>query len=288
MANETTKTTDLAPVQSLDFATRFGYSTKQLMKLLGLYNITKMAVGNKIVAYKYEVSGTVPTGVVAEGEVIPKTVVKKTKVWEKEVEYKKYRKGTTSEAIDALGDATAIGKTDEVLMNKAQTVIRTELINVLKQGTLKSARRDVKGALSFIPGALLNAHKGEGGIPIVFINPLDTEGLFNGVTMNSTASTAYGLSIYTDVLGVNIVLDPYVEQGTVYATVAENLNAYVAPQTSNKFFGATTDESGFVSIYHTPKNETDEIETNVKTGFMIFPENLDYVAVVKIDKTVVA
>ena len=66
---KTIKAADLAKVRDVDFAERFTTGIETLMKMLGITRKIEKKAGEILKVYK--VTGTLESGTVAEGEVIP-------------------------------------------------------------------------------------------------------------------------------------------------------------------------------------------------------------------------
>ena len=63
------KKADLARVREIDFVNRFGYSIKKLMEALGVTRMIPKEAGTVLKTYK--ATGTLQSGTVAEGDLIP-------------------------------------------------------------------------------------------------------------------------------------------------------------------------------------------------------------------------
>ena len=97
------KNEDLATVRMIDFVSRFGYSTKKLMELLGVTRIIPKQAGTAL--KRHRVKGSLNTQQVGEGEVIPLSKYETEDVPIGEITLKKWRKATSAEAIiDKVAD----------------------------------------------------------------------------------------------------------------------------------------------------------------------------------------
>ena len=101
--------------QSIDFTEQFQDGLQTLLRVMGVTRLTPMAQGSNIKIYKSEV--TKADGAVAEGEIIPLSKVTKKLDHTLTLDFKKYRKITTAEAIQSTGFQGAVTDTDTKLMN---------------------------------------------------------------------------------------------------------------------------------------------------------------------------
>ena len=63
------KNANLATARQIDFVSSFGYSTKKLMELLGVMRLIPKQAGTLL--KRHTVTGTLQSGAVPEGEIIP-------------------------------------------------------------------------------------------------------------------------------------------------------------------------------------------------------------------------
>lgn len=117
------KIPDMGKANAIDFVNRFGYSIKNLQKVLGISRITKARQGDTFSTSKYVV--TMPSGDVAEGDTIPLTHVKKEPDKEYKLGFKKYRKAVSMEEVQRVGYEQASITSDrevlkEILRNKKE------------------------------------------------------------------------------------------------------------------------------------------------------------------------
>lgn len=120
---------DLATARQIDFVSRFGYSTKKLMELLGVMRLIPKQAGT--VLKRHTVTGTLASGTVTEGDVIPLSHYTTTDTPIGEITLKKWRKATTAEAILDKGYEQAVGETTEKMLQQVQSSVRTDIISSL-------------------------------------------------------------------------------------------------------------------------------------------------------------
>ena len=98
MAEENIITKDaLARVREIEFVSAFSGSVTKLMEAMGVTRKIPKQAGAVLKTYK--ASGTLASGVVAEGEAIPLSKYETQAVAVKEITLKKWRKATSAEAI---------------------------------------------------------------------------------------------------------------------------------------------------------------------------------------------
>ena len=107
---KTIKNADLAKVRDVDFAERFNAGIETLMQMLGVTRKIEKKAGEVLKAYK--VTGTLESGAVSEGEVIPLSKYQTTYNTIGEATLKKWRKVTTAEAISEKGYGQAVNDTN--------------------------------------------------------------------------------------------------------------------------------------------------------------------------------
>lgn len=135
MAAETNliKKNDLARVREIEFTEMFGYSIKKLMEALGVTRKIAKQAGTVLKSYK--ATGTLESGVVAEGDTIPLSHYKTEAVNYKEITLKKWRKATSAEAITDRGYDQAVEMTTDEMLKDVQKGIRKSFFDFLSTGT---------------------------------------------------------------------------------------------------------------------------------------------------------
>ena len=287
---------DLGQAKSIDFANRFSNNIVKLLEVLGVTNKLPMNVGSNIKMYKFSVEEAYTT-TVNEGEEIPLTKVKRELVNTIELTYKKYRKATTLEAIQAHGFDLAVNNTDNELIRHYQKKIRTDFASVLSQaaGTaIDSSKKaltakNLQGALAKGRAKLTTVIESD-ITPIAFVNPDDTaEHIANGLIVSN--GSMFGMGLLTNYVGVRVIELSDVPAGEVWMTASENLNiAYANPNGEvGKAFNLVTDETGMVGVLHDIQANRLTAETVLTGAIQIFAENVDAVVKIKIkpgDKSV--
>ena len=123
---------DLARARVIDFNEQFTGSLTKLMELLG--TTRKIAVQEGATLKMLRVTGTLESGTVAEGELIPLSKYATVETSVGEVELGKWRKATTAEAILKGGYDQAVGATTDKMVKDIQKTIRTKFFAFLATG----------------------------------------------------------------------------------------------------------------------------------------------------------
>lgn len=279
-----TLTADLV-AQSIDFTEQFTGSVTTLLQVMGVTRMQPMAVGSQIKVYKSEVTKGAGNGTVAEGEVIPLSKVTRRLSATKELVYKKYRKQTTAEAIQAAGFDAAVSDTDRKLLRQVQADIKADFFGFIKTtGTTTTKGATFQKAIAQAQGQLAIKWEDEDIQSVLFANPLDFY-TYLGDSQVST-QTAFGLTYIQNFLGFNtVILSGAVKQGTVAVTAADNLNyAYASVNGSlGQAFNFVTDETGLIGVTHNPVTDNASYQTMVATSGVLFPERLDGIVVATIE-----
>lgn len=271
--------------KSIDYTYRFGQNFSKFLEVLNITRQIPVQEGFTIKMYGAP-TVTLADGNVAEGDLIPLSTVVPQPLATKEILLKKYRKVTSMEAIGKYGRDEAINKTDDALVREVQKAIRTDLFNAVKAtgGTtqLNLNAGTLQGALASAWGALEVLFEDDAPQAIAFVNPMDVAKEI--ANKNITLETQFGLRYYTDATGTVVMLNNTIPAGTIYATVADNLQVAYVPSTSEAFreFGLTSDEFGYVGMAHSPALETLTTQTVLASGVLIFPERLDGMVKVEI------
>lgn len=281
------KKADVAKVRQADFVYRFAENgIKKLMEALGITRKIPMAAGTELVAYK--ASGTLESGVVDEGEIIPLSKFATEKVSFGTPTLNKWRKATSAEAILKSGYDHAVGETDKKMISKVQNGIRTDFFNFLAglEGVSTTGGADLQAALAQAWGQLQVKFEDDSIEACYFVNPLDIADYLASASIST--QTAFGFKYVEDFLGLGtVIITNSVAKGNIFATAKENLVLYYIPVSAalGDAFQFVTDESGFIGIHEEPDYERMQCETVVASGILLFVERVDGVVVSLIDAT---
>ena len=252
-------------VREIDFIQQFTHdSLNKLIEILGVTRKIPMQEGTTM--YMYTMSGTLESGAVTEGEVIPLTKITQTKTAVGEITLNKWRKAVSAEAIMKSGSNVAIAETDTKLRKLVQAGVRSNLFTFLN-GT-------ITGATSVTGADLQVKFEDDAVEPVYFVNPLDLATYLGAASI--TTQTAFGLNYIKDFLGLGTVIATAgITQGTFVATAKENIIMYYLNMNGDvaREFDLRTDELGVIGISSGEKNkERAQIESLVMSGIQFLVE----------------
>lgn len=269
-------TAQMRKVREVDFVERFSHdSLAKLLEVLGVTRQIPMMEGTTM--YLYKTDGTLESGAVSEGDVIPLSQFETQKTAVGEITLKKWRKAVTAEAIKKSGYQAAVNDTDSALLKKVQAGIRTDfftLINGSITGAVTASGTGLQAALADAWGKLQIAFEDDTAEAVYFLNPTDVAEYLGGAQI--TVQTAFGMNYIENFLGLGtVILSSQVTAGTFVATAKENLVLYYLTMNGDvaNAFDLTADETGYVGIKSGYQNETRaQIESLVMSGIQLFVE----------------
>mgnify|MGYP007102005362 CR=1 FL=1 len=276
----------MAKAREVDFVNRFtGGSLKPLMEVLGVPRRIPMMEGS--VMYVYKTTGTLQSGAVAEGEVIPLSQYARTRTAAGSITLKKWRKASTAEAIKKSGYEEAVRETDRKLLSDVQKEVRSDFFTYLTGlqgesvtgGTLQEVLANSWGKLQAL-------FEDDGVETVHFIHPLTIAGYL--ATAGITVQNAFGMNYVRDFLGLGtVVMNSGIPEGKVYSTAKDNLILYYLSMAGDIAwgFGLTADDSGLIGIKSGyPNEERAQIESLVMSGIRFLVEYADGVVVGEIEE----
>lgn len=281
MAAETNliKKADLARAREIEFTYNFSENVRKLMEALGVTRKIAKQAGTVLKAYK--AVGTLESGAVAEGEVIPLSKYATQAVTFGEITLKKWRKATSAEAIVERGYDQAVEMTTDRMLLDVQKAIRADLFTFLATGTGAASGVDLQSALAQAWGQLQVKFEDDAIQAVYFVNPLDIAD-YLGAAQIST-QTAFGMTYVEDFLGLGtVIMNASVPKGKIYATAKENIVLYYIPVNGadlGEAFDFTSDESGYIGIHETPDYTNMTASDTVVNGMVFFAERIDGVVV---------
>lgn len=266
----------MAKAREVDFVNQFTHTNlDKLMELLGVTR--KFAVTEGTTVYTYTTSGTLQSGTVTEGDIIPLSQYATTKTAIAEITLNKWRKGVTAEAIKKSGYDNAVVETDRALLRDVQKAIRTDMFTLLNgtiSGSTTATGVGLQAALADAWGKLQVKFEDDSAEPVYFINPEDAAAYLG--TANITTQTAFGLTYIEDFLGLGtVIINSGVTKGKFIATAKENIVMYYLPISGDlaMAFDLTTDETGYIGIKSGYQNEERaQIESLVMDAIKFAPE----------------
>ena len=262
-------------VREVDFVNQFSHnSLNKLIEALGVTRKIPMMEGTTM--YVYTMDGTLESGKVGEGEIIPLSQVEASKTPVGEITLSKWRKGVTAEAIKKSGYDAAVRDTDAWILRKVQGGIRTDFFDFLNglEGGTTATGADLQSALADAWGKLQIVYEDDSAEAVYFINPLDVAKYLGAAQI--TTQTAFGMNYIENFLGLGtVLLHSKIPQGTFKATAKENLIMYFLTMTGDvaNAFELTADETGYIGIKSGYQNEERaQIESLVMSGIQFLVE----------------
>ncbi len=275
------KKAQMAKVRELDFATLFGENVQNLLKMLGVTRKIPVTAGTALKVLK--VTGTLQSGVVGEGEIIPLSQYATTYETVAEASLQKWRKATTAEAILKGGYDQAVNETNKKMILDIQKSIRSQFVTFLATGTATASGTGLQAALANAWGKMQVLFEDDAVQMVTFINPMDVSDYLGKA--NITVQTAFGLNYVENFLGLGtVIMTGAITQGTFYSTAAENIVCYyinVAEANGlGDAFAFTSDaETGLIGIHEDGNYQRMQEETVAIAGVTLFAERLDGVIV---------
>lgn len=266
----------MARVREVDFVSQFTHqSLNKLLEVLGVTRKIPMMEGTTM--YVYSTSGTLQSGAVAEGEIIPLSQYTTTKTAVGDITLKKWRKAVSAEAIKKSGYEASVRETDAALLKDVQAGIRTDFFTFLNgtiSGSTSASGVGLQAALAAAWGQLQVKFEDDTAEAVYFVNPLDIADYL--ATANITVQTVFGMNYIENFLGLGtVIMTSRVTAGTFVATAKENLMLYYLTMNGDvaNAFNLTADETGYVGIKSGYQNEERaQIESLVMSGIQILVE----------------
>lgn len=266
----------MSKAREIDFVNLFTHdSLAKLVEVLGVTRKIPMQEGTTM--YVYTTSGTLQSGSVSEGAVIPLSQYQRDKNAVGSITLKKWRKAVSAEAIMKSGYDEAVRATDAALLKDVQKEVRAAfftLINGAISNSTSVSEETVQAALAEAWGQLQVKFEDDTAEAVYFLNPLDVADYLKTATIS--VQTAFGFNYVEDFLGLGtVILSSRVTQGTFFATAKENIVLYYLTMGGDiaSKFGLTTDELGYIGIKtDIPTEQRAQLETLVMSGIQFFVE----------------
>lgn len=266
----------VAKVREVDFVSQFTHnSLAKLIEVLGVTRKIPMMEGTTM--YYYTTTGTLQSGAVPEGEIIPLSQYSTTKTPIGEITLKKWRKGVSAEAIKKSGYEAAVRDTDTALLRDVQKGVRTDFFNFLNgtiTGSITATGVGLQAALANAWGKLQVAFEDDTAEAVYFLNPTDVSNYLGGA--NITVQTVFGMNYIENFLGLGtVIMTSRVTAGTFVATAKQNLIMYYLTMNGDiaRAFTLTADELGYIGIKSGYQNEERaQIESLVMDGIQFLVE----------------
>lgn len=267
---------ELKRVREVDFVQQFTHTNlDKLIEVLGVTRKIPMMEGTTM--YLYTTTGTLQSGAVDEGEIIPLSKYEQTKKAIGEIKLNKHRKAVTAETIKKSGLQTALVETDTALIRDIQKDIRKSFFDFLTGDITDSSTATgvgLQAALANAWGQLQVKFEDDTAQAVYFVNPTDMADYLGSA--NITMQTAFGMNYIENFLGLGtVIMTSQITAGTFVATAKENIVMYYLTMGGDvaNAFELTTDETGYIGIKSGYQNEERaQIETLVMDGINFFVE----------------
>lgn len=276
MAAETNliKNNDLARVRQIDFVSQFGYNTKKLMELLGVMRLIPKQAGTML--KRHTVTGTLESGDVAEGDIIPLSKYTTVETPIGEITLKKWRKATSAEAILDKGYDQAVDETSDKMLQDIQGNIRTGIVDSLTiDGQPTASGANTQAALADAWGKLAVIFENDAVESVYFLNPMDIASYL--ATAQITVQQAFGFSYVENFLGLGtVILNSRITAGTFKATAKQNMVGYYVPANEDdlaKAFDFVSDETGLIAVHEYADYDRLTADSTFMSGIEIFADN---------------
>ena len=266
----------MSKVREVDFVQQFAHtSLAKLIEVLGVTRKIPMQEGTTM--YMYTTTGTLQSGAVPEGEIIPLSRYQRNKTAVGEITLNKWRKATSAEAIMKNGYDEAVRATDAALLKDIQKSVRTSFFSLLN-GTITSSTSvsgvGLQAALAAAWAQLQVKFEDDTASAVYFLNPLDV-GDYLG-TASVTIQEAFGMQYIENFLGLGtVILSSQITQGTFVATAKENIILYYLSMNGDIAgkFGLSVDDLGVIGAkFDIPTNDRAQLESLLMSGVQFFVE----------------
>ena len=281
------KAAQMRKVREVDFVEQFGGNIlPKLMEALGVARKIPMMEGTTM--YVYKTVGTLQSGSVPEGEIIPLSQYERTKEAVGEITLKKWRKAASAEAIKKSGYDEAVTMTDAKLLNDVQKGIRTDFFSFINgiDGTVVGGTT-LQAVLAKSWGQLQVLFEDDAVSTVHFLNPLTIADYLATATIS--VQTAFGMNYIEDFLGLGtVVMNSNIPQGQVISTAKDNLILYYLTMNGDvaRAFELTADATGYIGIKSGYQNEERaQVESLIISGIQLLVEYADGVVIGQIDST---
>lgn len=278
-ATNTILTNNIAKVRVVDFNLQFTGGLSKLTEALGVTRKIKVLAGTTLKTLK--VTGTLQSGAVAEGDLIPLSKYETEEVPVGSAKLNKWRKSTTAEAILKGGYDQAVGATTDKMIKDIQKGIRTDLFTFMATGTGTATGAGLQASLANAWGTLGILFEDDAVDTVYFLNPMDVADYLGSAQVSM--QTVFGMTYIKNFLGLgDVLLNSNVPQGKFYATAKDNIVMYfvdVATGDIADAFELEVDETGYIGIREYADNDHACVNDLVISGVTFFPERIDGVVV---------
>ena len=273
--------------REIDFVTSFGKNMQALLDVMGISRMIRKQNGSMLRVRT--ASGTLQSGDVAEGDIVPLSQYEVTEKDFDTIKIQKYKKGVSIEAIADKGYEAAVAMTDEEFTSDLQNVVMDKFYTQLKMGSLVGHETSWQMAFAMAIGRVKNKFETMGrtatGIA-VWVNTLDVYKYLGAAQI--TMQTAFGVNYVRNFMGADIMfISSQIPENTVIATPLNNIVAYYVDPSDSEFARAglvyTTDPAtGFIGFHVQGNYDRVISELNAIMGVRLFAEYLDAIAYISV------
>lgn len=280
-------TSQMVRVRDIDFVKLFGeFSLKKFNQALGVTR--KIAMQDGTTMYVYKTTGTLHSGTVGEGEIIPLSQYARERDPIGAITPKKWRKATTFEAINKSGYNEAVTLTDRKMIQDIQKSIRDGWFGFLRdiEGATVVGASTLQMVLSQTWAQLQILFEDDSVEAVHFINPLTIADYLGAASL--TIQTAFGMNYIEDFLGLGtVIMTSQIPQGKVYSTAKENIIMYYISMNGEaaRALNLTADETGFIGTHFSQNDERAQVERIAISGIQYLVEYAAGVVVGQVDST---
>ena len=266
----------MSKVREVDFVAQFAHeSLAKLVEVLGVTRKIPMQEGTTM--YMYTTSGTLQSGAVPEGEIIPLSRYQRNKTAVGEITLNKWRKATSAEAIMKSGYDEAVRATDAALLKDIQKSVRTSFFSLLN-GTISNSTavtgEGLQAALAAAWAQLQVKFEDDTASAVYFLNPLDVGDYLGSASV--TIQEVFGMQYIENFLGLGtVILSSQITQGTFIATAKENIVMYYLSMNGDIAgkFGLSVDDLGVIGArFDIPTADRAQLESLLMSGVQFFIE----------------
>lgn len=267
-------TEQMVRAREVDFINRFNDNIlKKLNEVMGVTRKIPMTEGTTM--YVYKTTGTLQSGNVPEGEIIPLSQYARTKTPVGEMVLNKWRKATTAEAIQKSGYNEAVRETDNKMLKDIQKSIRADLFDFIDgvPGATVIGASTLQAVIAKTWGELQVLFEDDSVEAVHFLNPRTIADYL--ASANITLQTAFGMTYIEDFLGMGtVIMNSLIPQGEVISTAKENFIMYYLTMNGDlaNTFALTTDETGLVGMHIDPNFTRAQQESVFMSGIKYLVE----------------
>ena len=225
---------------------------------------------------RHTVTGTLESGNVAEGDIIPLSKYTTVETPIGEITLSKWRKATSAEAILDKGYDQAVDETNDKMLQDIQGKIRTGIIGSLTiEGQPTASGANTQAALADAWGKLANIFENDAVETVYFLNPMDIASYL--ATAQITVQQAFGFSYVENFLSLGtVILNSGITAGTFKATAKQNMVGYYVPANEDdlaKAFDFVSDETGLIAVHEYADYDRLTADSTFLSGIKIFADN---------------